>query len=147
LRSLAAHSAVDAEIRAAAAAAARDLAAGAWTPRTVLAHNDFWIGNLMRRPGARDAHAPFVVIDWAGSLTEGHAVYDLVRMAMSLNLAPAHIGPVLASHCRALGCDVGAAPHYLLSALGHLCENLGAWPVEQFARTAAVCHRYLSRVR
>jgi aminoglycoside phosphotransferase (APT) family kinase protein len=147
LQSLAAHSAVDAEIRAAATAAAHDLRVGVWMPRTVLAHNDFWVGNLMRNPGAAGARTPFVVIDWAGSLTEGHAVYDLVRMAMSLNLAPTRIAPVLAAHCRALGCDVGTAPHYLFSALGHLCENLGAWPVEQFARTAAVCHRYLSRVR
>ncbi len=147
LQSLAEHPTVDAEIRAAAAGAAHDLGAGAWTPKTVLAHNDFWVGNLMQRQGPRDTHAPFVVIDWAGSLAEGHAVYDLVRMAMSLNLAPGRIEPVLASHCRALGCDARAAPHYLLSALGHLCENLGEWPVEQFARTASVCHRYLSSVR
>jgi len=145
LCSLAGHASVDPEIRAVAARARGDLGAGTWTPRTVLAHNDFWVGNLLQPSAARAGHAPFVVIDWGGSLNEGHAIYDLVRMAMSLNLAPERVAPMLAAHCRALGCEVGAAPHYLLSALGHLCENLGEWPVKQFAHTASVCHRYLAR--
>jgi hypothetical protein len=147
LRSLAEHRAIDADVRAAAARAQAELATGAWMPRTVLAHNDFWAGNLVQRPGPSGPGAPFFVIDWGGSLTEGHAIYDLVRMAMSLNLGPERIGPVLAAHCRALGCETATASHYLMSALGYLCENLAEWPVDQLARTASVCHRFLSLAR
>lgn len=147
LHRLASHPAVDEDVRAAARRAGEALRSGAWRPRTVLAHNDFWIGNLVRRPDRPRGAAPFFVIDWAGSLTEGHAVYDLVRMTMSLDLSPRQLRPLLAGHCRALGCEPEAAAHYLVSALGHLCENLGAWPIEQFARTASVCHRFLESAR
>jgi hypothetical protein len=101
----------------------------------------------VQRPGPHGPGAPFFVIDWAGSLTEGHAVYDLVRMAMSLSLGPERIRPVLAAHARALGCEAAMVTHYLMSALGYLCENLGEWPVDQLARTASVCHRFLSLTR
>jgi aminoglycoside phosphotransferase (APT) family kinase protein len=147
LQALAVHRAVDEDVRAAAARAGDSLRSGAWRPRTVLAHNDFWLGNLVQRRDAPRGTAPFFVIDWAGSLTEGHAVYDLVRMSMSLNLPPRQLQPLLASHCRALGCEPAMAGHYLVSALGHLCENLGEWPIEQFARTASVCHRFLTAAR
>ena len=147
LQALAEHPAVDEDVRAAAASAGEALRSGAWRPRTVLAHNDFWVGNLVQRRDPPRGAAPFFVIDWAGALIEGHAVYDLVRMSMSLNLAPQQLRALLASHCRALRCTPEAAGHYLVSALGRLCENLGEWPIEQFARTASVCHRHLASAR
>ncbi len=146
LAALAAHRGVDDEIRARAAAAGDALAAGRWQPRTVLAHNDFWVGNLLRREQA-GRHTPFYVIDWAGALPAGHGIYDLVRIAMSMGMSSSQVRQAVARHCEVLGCEPAMASHYLASALGHLSLNLGEWPPAQFAQTAAVCHRYLANAR
>ncbi|CAM5797516.1 phosphotransferase [Rhizobacter fulvus] len=146
LEALAANQTVDASVRDAAAAAREALATGRWRPRTVLAHNDLWAGNLLRRPHPGSG-TPFYVIDWAGARTEGHGMYDLVRVAMSLGVSPAGARRTVAAHCDALGCDPSMANHHLASALGHLSLNLGEWPAAQFAQTAAVCHRFLIAAR
>jgi hypothetical protein len=146
LEALAAHAAVDAEVRAGAAEARDALASGRWRPRTVLAHNDLWAGNLLRREHPGNA-TPFFVIDWAGALAEGHGVYDLVRVSMSMGVPSWRFRQAVARHCESLGCEPSMANHYLASALGHLSLNLGEWPPAQFAQTAAICHRFLAGAR
>lgn len=146
LEALAANTIVDPSVRAGAVVARNALANGRWKPRSVLAHNDLWAGNLLRRaqPGAG---TPFYVIDWAGSRSEGHGIYDLVRIGMSMGLPSARLRQAVGAHCDVLGCEPAMANHYLASALGHLSLNLGEWPPAQFAQTAAVCHRYLAGAR
>jgi hypothetical protein len=146
LEALAAHPAVDDGVRAGAAVARETLASGRWQPRSVLAHNDLWAGNLLQRKQAGRG-TPFFVIDWAGALREGHGIYDLVRIAMSMGMSAGRMKQAVAAHCEVLGCDPSMANHYLASALGHLSLNLGEWPPAQFAQTAAACHRYLANAR
>src|SRR5207248_10552168 len=81
----------------AAAEALGQLRAGEWKPKFVLAHNDLWIGNVLRAPGNRQF--PFVIIDWLGSVTRGFAIFDLVRLAESLGLSPRALGEELDIHC------------------------------------------------
>jgi hypothetical protein len=146
LEALAENRIVDPSVRAGAAAARNALATGRWRPRTVLAHNDLWAGNLLRRaqPGKG---TPFYVIDWAGARSEGHGIYDLVRIAMSMGVSSGRLRQAVAAHCEVLECEPAMASHYLASALGQLSLNLGEWPPAQFAQTAAVCHRFLAGAR
>ncbi len=146
LEALAENRIVDPSVRAGAVAARNALANGRWQPRSVLAHNDLWAGNLLRRPQP-GAGTPFYVIDWAGSRSEGHGIYDLVRIGMSMGLPAGRVRRAVGAHCDVLGCEPAMANHYLASALGHLSLNLGEWPPAQFAQTAAVCHRYLAGAR
>jgi hypothetical protein len=125
------------EIRRRAAAELHALDAGHWQPRLALAHYDLWQDNFLWAPG--DNEFGFVVIDWGGARARGHAIYDLLRLALS---SPADIGATLSelrAHCRILECPPDHAAGHALAALGHLAMNLGDWPVERLAMTAGLC--------
>ncbi len=125
------------DIRQRAAAELRALDAGRWQPRLALAHYDLWQDNFLWAPD--DNEFGFVVIDWGGARASGHAIYDLLRLALS---SPADIGASLSelrAHCRMLECPPEHAAGHALAALGHLAMNLGDWPVERLMMMAGLC--------
>lgn len=143
LSRMARHAAVRPADRAGALDALEALQGGRWSPKAVLCHYDFWMGNLLReRPGTQRTGG-FVVIDWNGSRTLGHGFYDLVRMSISLRATPSRWRRELGAHCRILDCEAAHAKFYVLGALGHLAGALGEWPVERFAQTVAACMSYI----
>jgi Ser/Thr protein kinase RdoA (MazF antagonist) len=140
-------------VRQRAAAELRALEAGDWQPRLTLAHYDLWEDNFLWSQDDRESG--FVVIDWGGARARGHAIYDLLRLALS---SPASIDATLQqlrAHCRVLDCPPEHAAGHALAALGHLALNLGDWPVERLKTTAQGCvdllnaleHRYRTRPR
>ncbi len=147
LEQLAAHPAVGLTVQAHARSALRDLGAGAWRPRWVLAHNDFWFGNLLHSPRDNPAAYPFAVIDWGGSSLQGHAMYDLVCMARSMSLPHAAFQAEIRAHSNMLECEPAYALHHLTAALAHLAGNLGQWPVERFAEVAAARIDFMAGTR
>jgi hypothetical protein len=130
-------------IRLAAGASLRALERRSWEPRWVLAHNDLWLGNLLRRRPDPAGMPGFAVIDWGASRLPGHPVYDFFSFANSIHLSAASLRRELRQYCVALGCEPGQSRHHLLVALGALSLTLGEWPVERFAATA---QRYLTFV-
>jgi aminoglycoside phosphotransferase (APT) family kinase protein len=149
LRHLASLAAVGGVIRAAAGDAAARIASGAWVPRRVLMHGDLWKGNILIRPRGDAGPGPwrqrFAVIDWPGSEVRGYAMFDLVRLALSLQVGPRRLGIEVARHCRALRCDRADAASHLLAALAHLALTLEHFPMDRFVRTAEVCYAALAR--
>jgi Ser/Thr protein kinase RdoA (MazF antagonist) len=125
------------DIRHRAAAELRALDAGQWQPRLALAHYDLWQDNFLWAPDTNEFG--FVVIDWGGARASGHAIYDLLRLALS---SPADINGTLSelrSHCRVLECPPEHAAGHALAALGHLALNLGDWPVQRLTMMAGLC--------
>ena len=125
------------EVHRRAIAELRALDAGHWQPRLTLAHYDLWQDNFLWAPDANEFG--FVVIDWGGARASGHAIYDLLRLALS---SPADIGATLSelrAHCRILDCPPEHAAGHALAALGHLAMNLGDWPVERLTVMAGLC--------
>ena len=144
LQALVEHPAIDAATRAAAASALGELDGGAWLPRSVVAHNDLWWGNFVHRDSPAPAGTPFQVIDWAGADVRGGAIYDLLRLGMSLGMSARQLAPQVDAHCALLGCTRAQSLHYLSLSLARLSRNLGEWPVAQFASTASDCLRVAS---
>lgn len=139
---LAANDAMTPTVRTQAHDALVELDAGRWHPMHVAAHNDLWTGNvLLRQDDGSDSG--FGIIDWGASRCDGHAAYDLVRLAMSLKLSRARFVDELAVHARILGCRFGQMRHHLVSALAWLGDHLGEWPQTRFAETAECCTGYL----
>jgi hypothetical protein len=125
------------QIRQRAVAELRALDAGHWQPRLTLAHYDLWQDNFLWAPD--DNEFGFVIIDWGGARANGHAIYDLLRLALS---SPVNIGATLSelrAHCRILECPPEHAAGHALAALGHLAMNLGDWPVERLTMMAGLC--------
>lgn len=143
LLALAGHAPSDDATRLAAKSALDDLDRGLWRPRSVVAHNDLWWGNFVRRPDGDRQGPPFQVIDWAGASAQGMPLYDLVRVASSLKLGRLRFRRALRAHCSILGCRPEQSRHYLCVAFGRLLRNLGEWPEEQFVGTARSCLRYV----
>ncbi|MBE9042086.1 phosphotransferase [Oscillatoriales cyanobacterium LEGE 11467] len=124
------------EIHALAKDSLDRLMAGKWQPRHVLMHNDLWKGNILldrnlsRSP--KDWQNQFVLIDWGGSMTRGYAMYDLVRLARTMNLKPAELRSQIDAHCRTLDCDLVGARCHLMAALSHLGMHLEHFPFSRF---------------
>jgi len=110
-----------------------------WTARHVLMHNDLWKGNLLL-----DDALGFVVIDWPGSIIEGYALYDLVRLADSFGLKSHRLEDQVRAHCRSLGCEPRDALSHLAAGLGHLSQNLDHFPMHRFLPMADECVRRVS---
>ena len=113
-------------VRAAALETLERLADGTWSPRHVLMHNDLWKGNILLdySPVSQIKNSSFqerfVITDWAGSMIRGYGMYDLIRLAQSLNLGAKQLRKNVTAHCLILGCDFADARCHLLSALSYL---------------------------
>jgi hypothetical protein len=152
LERLASMAQLGAPTRAAARRATQRLVDGSWQPRHVLMHGDLWKGNvLIDHPlpeiGRTHWRDRFVIVDWPGSELQGHAMYDLVRLSMSLRLGQAPLSAEVARHCAAVGADAEDAVSYLLSALGYIALHLEQFPLEKFAAMAQACLGHLQQVQ
>lgn len=116
---------------------------GRLRPRTALAHNDLWKGNLLLA-APETARPPFVVIDWRGAELRGYPFYDLLRLDESLRLPRWTLRRELLAHCRLLSCPPDGAELYLLACLGHLGRTLGCFAVERYRALADRLHERLS---
>jgi len=141
---------VGSNLRSAALKAMRRLDAGTWNPKYVIMHGDLWKGNVLIRKSTnsdsyQDWASRFVIIDWAGSEVKGHAIYDLIRLAESMKLAPNRLRQELAWHCHILDCRIEDAESYLLAALAHVEDASEYLPPERFADLANSCLATLRR--
>lgn len=136
LVALSTHAALSERVRLAARSSLKELEGARWQPRWVLAHNDLWVGNLLRRRDRPAGTPGFAIIDWGSSRVRGYPMYDLLTIAGSIRLSTAALRSELHAHCRLLGCEPAHGRHHLLAALGALSLCLGEWPVERFAATA-----------
>jgi len=141
LKQIVANQRINGQIHAAAAMAIKRLLTSQWHPRYVLAHNDFWEDNLLLSPNQQGFG--FIVIDWPGANIRGHAIYDLVRMAMSLRLTPRHLLDELQQHCRILDCSIVDATGYLLASLGFIGMHLEHFPMERYVALTENCYHLL----
>lgn len=130
-------------VRDGAKAGLAALAAGAWRPQWVLAHNDLWKGNLLcshREP------SPFVVIDWPASALRGHAFFDLVRCARSLGLGRSQLALAVRRQATLLGCQPADARFHVAAAVGHIGLILEHMPPDLYRQMAASAFETLDRV-
>jgi hypothetical protein len=143
LKQIVANQRMSGQIHAAAAMAIKRLSTSQWHPRYVLAHNDFWEDNLLMSPNQQDNDFGFVIIDWPGANIRGHAICDLLRMAMSLKLTPRHLLDELQQHCRILDCSIVDATGYLLASLGFIGMHLEHFPMERYVALTENCYHSL----
>jgi hypothetical protein len=138
------------KLRQAASQAMNRLQSGAWQPRHIVMHGDLWEGNILFSDAhSRDPSNPFskiVIIDWPGGLIHGYAIYDIIRLGMSLKLSNKLLNAQIRRHCLSLECDLGDARCHLLAALGHLGMNLGYFPPDRYAELALKCLHHLEGV-
>ena len=116
------------EVREGASAALGRLEARAWEPRFCMMHGDLWKGNVLLAPGYRRWNQ-FALIDWGASMVHGYAIYDLLRLAMSMGLSGRRLEREVSRHCKILGCDIIDAQSYLLASLGYIGMNLDQLPM------------------
>lgn len=123
----------------------RSLESHSWSPFFVMAHNDFWLDNiLIDENNIENKFHGLTVIDWAGSNYKSFAIYDLVRMAISLRLSRTAFSAELLAHCNILNCNKRNATGYLLASLAFLADNLEQFPEERFNRLLNNCFNYLN---
>ncbi|HEX6703831.1 MAG TPA: hypothetical protein VF169_03655 [Albitalea sp.] len=149
LRALARLARLREPVRHAAQRAAHRLLAGVWHPRSVLMHGDLWKGNVLLRPAGSWAdltrwRGRFVVIDWPGAEPRGHAVYDLVRLALSMRLGRRGLAQELQRHAQVLGCEREDTMSHLLAALGQMALVLEHFPMDMFIPMVESCHACLA---
>lgn len=126
------------EIRMAADQLEKRLRARSIVARHVPMHGDLWQGNVMRRNDGSLA-----IIDWAGSLTRGYGIYDLVRLADSFRLSRRTLVDEIRWHAGQLGEPQYSPQLHLFGALGHYARHLGEFPKSRFVELAARCHKIL----
>jgi len=146
LQALAGDQQFPSDIRKAAKRTIKRLYSGIWTPRSVLAHNDLWKGNIMLPdPNERGKESrKFYIIDWAGSSTKGYAFFDLIKLSQSLNFPNFYTRRIIVKHCEILGCDVDDALSYLLAALASLGRNLEHFPRHRYVEMSVeLCRRLI----
>lgn len=133
-----AHSAlVGEEVRRAGLQALERLRSGAWRPQHVLMHGDLSRGNLLLDRTRRGAWSGrFMLIDWGGARREGHAAFDLLRLATALRMRPAALRRELLHYAQALELAPVDLGSHLCAALGHLHLDLQHFPVANFVRMA-----------
>ncbi len=134
-------------LRSRALAAQNRLLAGRWRPVYVMEHNDLWLGNVMLGPSLYPLGFPLsdglALTDWAGGSVRGHAIYELVRLALSTNVRSARLKAEVEYYCRVLECDIEDAEGYLLAALGALGANLGSFPRDRYVELSHQCFELL----
>jgi len=108
--------------------AIKNIESGAWHPRTTLAHNDLWRGNILLSSNAHIFTRQIRVIDWAGADTSGIPFFDLFKFIQSFAVPRAYGKRLIQDHCDILECRPMDAIGYLLTALGVLGQNLNQFP-------------------
>jgi len=104
-----------------------------WEPSTVSMHGDFWLDNiLLSSGGAHDSSYGFTVIDWAGSMLEGHPVYDLLRFSESVGSKPIRVRQWCEGYKKIIGCSGRELYAYLFASLGYLGTHLEDFPEERY---------------
>lgn len=126
---------ISSSIRRAAANSMDRLTSGGWTPRHVLMHGDLWEGNTLHG----ENRFGFVIIDWAGSRTDGYGIFDLVRWAISMRMSSRQLREELETHCKLLACDFEDARSTLLAALAALAADLNQFPLADYSAMADRC--------
>jgi len=115
-----------------------------WTPYFVLAHNDLWEGNLLvNKYNVKNIYHGLTVIDWAGGSYRSFAIYDLVRISISLKVSRTVFLDELLAHCAILHCDKRNAMGYLLASFAFLAENLDQFPEDRFIQLLNDCFIFL----
>ncbi|MEM9215067.1 MAG: hypothetical protein AAGD25_12060 [Cyanobacteria bacterium P01_F01_bin.150] len=107
-----------------------------WQPHHVLMHNDLWKGNVLlsreQNRSGKNWQNRFVLIDWSGSTTQGYGIYDLIRLAGSMQLSATSLRHQLEAHCKVLNCTMEQAEYHLVTALGYLAVHLENFPMNRF---------------
>lgn len=118
-----------------------------WKPVHVLAHNDFWRGNLLIQPRNLEAQMNwanrFVIIDWLGCVHKGFGIFDLLKMARSMRLGRNYLRQELSIHCHALCCDLVDSYGHLLTALGRLGLHMEHFPRDRYVQLVSNCFQQL----
>jgi thiamine kinase-like enzyme len=111
-----------------------------WKPAYYLAHNDYWIGNiLLKEPfsfktaikSASYWHSNFVIIDWGASKIQGCAVFDFLRLYSSLRIRSSKLRKRFLNLAKLLNCDVQDLEGYILAALGSLVAQNDQFPTQR----------------
>lgn len=147
LQQLATATAMPASLRMEADMALERLQRSEWAPRFVLMHGDLWKGNLLIDPRALRAGRPwtesFVIIDWGGAALQGHAIFDLVRLADSFSFRPRFFQRALEQQCRVFRYSRHDARAALTASLAYLAANLGFFDQRRFVEMAERCLAWL----
>lgn len=135
-------------LREAALLASKRLAEGLWTPKHVLMHGDLWKGNILLKSQdnvwlrLRNLNH-FAIIDWGGAEMDGYPMFDLIRLAHSLNLSRRKFKCEVKRHCHLLRCDQIDAISYLLAALGYTAINIENFPMDRYLQMTEACYTTL----
>lgn len=136
-------------IRDAADAAASAVSAGRVRLVTCLAHNDFWLGNIMFErtaiPGLAPFRREFRVIDWAGCSSEGYPGIDAVRYLLSAFGLSSRTDQWIKAYCEATNLSRTDIALGCLCALGRIAGDLNQFPKAQFVELALTVHGFLER--
>jgi len=136
------------EVSAAIKKTINRLESGQWNPRHTIDHNDFWMGNVMLKPGnsySSENRYAYTIIDWNGANEKGYGIYDLIRLARSLNLSDRIIRREFFSHSNALGCNPEDIQGHLLASLGRLHQNIECFPENRYIQVFQTCWETLVR--
>jgi hypothetical protein len=122
------------------------LDAGQWRPKTVLVHNDLWLGNVLlpARTRCPDTNRyRFFLIDWAAAEMAGYPFWDLSRLCDSFGVPTPWARREIGRHCAILGFEPQDALSSLLLAIAHLGAQLRYFPVERYVHMSELMHEYL----
>lgn len=106
-------------------------------PLRVLQHGDFWIGNVLKAPNAPG----FIVIDWPGATADGLPFFDLVKLALSINMTPKQFHSQLRRYSELISCNIAMALPYVVAGLGRLHAELEYFPEHRFL---ALCEQKIA---
>lgn len=137
------------EITLATAKSIERIESGKWKPRYTVDHNDLWMGNVMLQPGSKhskESPYPYVIIDWAGANHKGFGVYDLFRLARSLNIPDIMLRNEMIKHSKALRCDIEDTQGHLLACLGRLHQQIEYFPKDKYLKVLYNCWTTFTRI-
>jgi hypothetical protein len=128
-------------MRKAALLAQERLSSNVWSPKHCIHHGDFWIGNVLL-PTSSD-RPQFYVIDWAGMQTDGYPFLDLARMLISMRCPPRVCRDRIKKMCGNVECDDQDIIPYVLSAVGHIGQNLEQFPPDLYRAMAVEVYNFM----
>lgn len=125
-------------LRQAARTSLHRLQTGVWKPRSILAHNDLWKGNILlpKDMGSFFKGPPFFVIDWAGSELRGMPFFDLAKFCTSFQVPMWVRHRAVRTHCSLLHAELQDGQSYLVAALARIGAHLDAFPKSAFVSMA-----------